>query len=39
MDSVSRLPMVPPSEPTKKKIDDVLESLSLREGAAVANRH
>lgn len=39
MESVTRLPMVPPSEATKKKIDDVLESLSLREGAAVANRH
>jgi 4-hydroxy-tetrahydrodipicolinate synthase len=39
MESVTRLPMVPPSEATKKKIDDVLTQVGLMEGAAVASRH
>lgn len=39
LEPVYRLPMVPPTDASKQKIDDVLESLSLREGAAVASRH
>lgn len=39
LEPVYRLPMVPPTDSSKQKIDDVLESLSLREGAAVASRH
>jgi len=39
LDPVYRLPMVPPSEASKEKIEDVLESLKLiAEGAAVASR-
>lgn len=36
---VYRLPMVPPSDASKKKIDDVLDTLKLREGAAIASSH
>jgi 4-hydroxy-tetrahydrodipicolinate synthase len=39
LDPVYRLPMVPPSEANQRKIDDVLESLKLMEGASVAGRH
>jgi len=34
-----RLPMVPPSEANKQKIDQVLESLNLAQGVAVASSH
>ena len=39
LEPVCRLPMVLPSEASQKKIDQVLESLKLAEGAAVASRH
>ena len=39
LEPVCRLPMVLPSEASRKKIDDVLEGLRLAEGAAVASRH
>ena len=40
LDPVYRLPLVPPSDASRKKIDDVLESLKLRaEGAVFASRH
>jgi 4-hydroxy-tetrahydrodipicolinate synthase len=40
LDPVYRLPLVPPSQANKEKIDRVLESLKLiPEGAAVASRH
>jgi 4-hydroxy-tetrahydrodipicolinate synthase len=40
LDPVYRLPLVPPSDASRKKIDDVLESLKLcAEGAVFASRH
>jgi 4-hydroxy-tetrahydrodipicolinate synthase len=39
LEPVCRLPMVLPSEASQKKIDQVLESLKLAEGAAVASRN
>jgi len=39
LDPVSRLPMVPPSEAAKKKIEDVLEQVGIAEGAIVAGRN
>jgi 4-hydroxy-tetrahydrodipicolinate synthase len=40
LDPVYRLPLVPPSEPNQKKIEQVLESLQLiQEEAIVASRH
>jgi 4-hydroxy-tetrahydrodipicolinate synthase len=39
LEPVFRLPMVLPSDASQEKIDQVLESLKLAEGAAVASRH
>src|ERR1035437_9920878 len=39
LDPTYRLPLVPPSDENKKKIDQVLEALKLAEGVAVASRH
>jgi 4-hydroxy-tetrahydrodipicolinate synthase len=39
LNPVCRLPMVPPSEASKKKIEDVLEQVGIAEGAIVAGRN
>ncbi len=39
LEPVCRLPMVLPSEASRKKIDRVLENLKLAEGSAIASRH